>query len=212
MPDLSEWWIFLGTATLIAVAPGPGILYVLARSLHGGRAEGVRSALGTFLGAAVHVLAATIGLSALLATSALAFTVVKFLGAAYLIYLGARTLWELRGAPAEQAEQRAAAPKQRGSAVTQGLVTEVLNPKTAMFFLAFIPQFVHPERGSQSIAFLALGLAFVVLASTADLLVAVFAGSLGTWIANNPRWQRRQHAASGTTLIGLGGALALSQQ
>ncbi|NYH80887.1 threonine/homoserine/homoserine lactone efflux protein [Actinopolyspora biskrensis] len=157
----------------------------------------------------MHVLAATAGLSALLATSALAFTVVKFLGAAYLVYLGARTLWELRGAPAEQ---RTTSLEQRGSAVTQGLVTEVLNPKTAMFFLAFIPQFVHPERGSQSIAFLALGLAFVVLASTADLLVAVFAGSLGTWLANNPRWQRRQHAASGTTLIGLGGALALSQQ
>ncbi|WP_017977217.1 LysE family translocator [Actinopolyspora halophila] len=209
MPNLSEWWIFLGTATLIAVAPGPGILYVLARSLHGGRTEGVRSAIGTFLGAAVHVLAATVGLSALLATSALAFTAVKFLGAAYLIYLGARTLWELRRVPAAQ---QATAPEQRGSAVTQGLVTEVLNPKTAMFFLAFIPQFVHPERGSQSIAFLALGLAFVVLASTADLLVAVFAGSLGTWIANNPRWQRRQHAASGATLIGLGGALALSQR
>ncbi|WP_019856200.1 LysE family translocator [Actinopolyspora mortivallis] len=209
MPDPSEWWIFLGAALLIAVAPGPGILYVLARSLRGGRVEGVRSALGTFLGAAVHVFAAAVGLSALLAASATAFTVVKFAGAAYLVYLGARTLRKLRTTPTTE---QPTPPERQGSAVAQGLVTEVLNPKTAMFFLAFLPQFVHPERGSQSLAFLALGMAFVVLATTADLLVAVFAGTLGTWLAHNPRWQRRQHALSGVTLIGLGGALALGKQ
>lgn len=209
MPNAAEWWVFLGAAVLIAAAPGPGIMYVLARSLRGGRAEGIRSSVGNCLGALVHVLAATVGLSALLAASAVAFTVVKFVGAAYLIYLGVRALWELRTISAVR--EPGSSAKRGGSAVVQGLFAEVLNPKTALFFLAFIPQFVHPEQGSQTVAFFVLGLVFVVFASAADLLVAVFAGSLGTRIAASPRWQRRQQIASGTTLIGLGGALALSQ-
>ena len=210
MPNVTEWWVFLATAALVAVAPGPGILYVLARSLHGGRRAGLRSSLGNFLGASVHVLAATVGLSALLAASAVAFTVVKLLGAAYLLYLGVRTLWEVRvGTPAQEPES----PTRRfRSAVVQGFFAEMLNPKTAMFFLAFLPQFVHPESGTQSMAFCALGLVFVMCTLTADLLVAFFAGSLGNWLASNRHWRRRLHAISGTTLIGLGGTLALSER
>lgn len=208
MPSPTEWWIFLGAALLVAAVPGPGILYVLAQSLRGGRREGIRSSLGNCIGASAHVAAATIGLSALLAASSVAFTVVKLAGAAYLIYLGFRTLWELRAiATASALPGRT---HRSGSPVVQGFVAEVLNPKTAMFFLAFIPQFVHPERGSQALAFLTLGFIFVAFTLAADLAVAVFAGSLGTWLAAHPRWRRRQHAASGTTLIGLGGALALS--
>ncbi|GAA2800553.1 LysE family translocator [Saccharopolyspora taberi] len=208
MPTAQEWWLYLGAALLIAFAPGPGILYVLARSIGGGRREGVRSALGNSLGASMHVLAATVGLSALLAASAVAFTVLKFVGAAYLVYLGVRALWELRSGGVPEPGEGVRSDR---SAVVQGFVSEVLNPKTAMFFLAFIPQFVHPDRGSQTLAFLALGLVFVVFTLVADLLVAAFAGPLASRIASDPRWRRRQQVASGTTLIGLGGALALSQ-
>ncbi|QUH01324.1 LysE family translocator [Saccharopolyspora erythraea] len=200
--------LYLGATLLIALAPGPGILYVPARSIRGGRREGVRSAIGNGIGASVDVVAATAGLSALLAASALAFTVLKFAGAAYLIYPGVRALLELRAG--QPPELRTAASSGR-SAVVQGFVSEVLNPKTAMFFLAFIPQFVHPERGSQTPAFLALGLVFVVFAVAADLLVAVFAGPLACRPAGDPRRRGRQQPASGTNLIGLGGALALSQ-
>ncbi|MGW1678715.1 LysE family translocator [Saccharopolyspora sp. NPDC002376] len=208
MPNAAEWWVYLGAALLIAFAPGPGILYVLARSIRGGSREGVRSAMGNGLGASVHVLAAAVGLSALLMASAVAFTAVKLIGAAYLIYLGARALWELRKGSGEQAQD---SPRQRGSAVVQGFFTELFNPKTAVFFLAFLPQFVHPEQGSATLAFLVLGLIFVVFAISADLLVAAFAGPLAAKLARNPRWWRRQQVVSGSTLIGLGGALALSQ-
>ncbi|MCI2419849.1 LysE family translocator [Saccharopolyspora sp. K220] len=208
MPDAAEWWVYLGAALLIAFAPGPGILYVLARSIRGGSREGVRSAFGNSLGATLHVLAAAVGLSAVLMASAVAFTVLKLVGAAYLIYLGVRALWELRGGSGGQLRD---APRQRGSAVLQGFVSEVFNPKTAMFFLAFLPQFVHPDRGSTTLVFVVLGFIFVLFTLTADLSVVAFAGPLSTRLARNPRWWRRQQVASGTTLIGLGGALAVSQ-
>ncbi|MER6989894.1 LysE family translocator [Saccharopolyspora hirsuta] len=208
MPNAAEWWVYLGAALLIAFAPGPGILYVLARSIRGGSREGVRSAFGNSLGASVHVLAAAVGLSALLMASAVAFTVVKLIGAAYLVYLGVRALWELRKGSAEPGE---GSPRQRGSAVVQGFFSELFNPKTAVFFLAFLPQFVHPEQGSATPAFLLLGLVFVLFTLGADLLVAAFAGPLAARLARNPRWWRRQQVVSGGTLIGLGGALALSQ-
>jgi threonine/homoserine/homoserine lactone efflux protein len=204
----AEWWVYLGAALLIAFAPGPGILYVLARSIQGGSREGVRSAFGNSQGASLHVLAAAVGLSALLMASAVAFTVVKLIGAAYLIYLGARALWELRKGSGGQPVD---APRKRGSAVLQGFISEVFNPKTAMFFLAFLPQFVHPGQGSTTMTFLLLGFIFVAFTLGADLLVVAFAGPLSARLARNPRWWRRQQMASGTTLIGLGGALALSQ-
>lgn len=208
MPNFAEWWVYLGAVLLIAFVPGPGMLYVLARSIRGGSREGVLSAFGNTLGASLHVLAAAVGLSALLMASAVAFTVVKLIGAAYLIYLGARALWELRRGTGGQPQD---APRQRGSAVLQGFISEVFNPKTAMFFLAFLPQFVHPERGSTTLVFLLLGAVFVAFVLVSDLLVVSFAGPLSARVARNPRWWRRQQVASGTTLIGLGGALALAQ-
>ncbi len=209
MPTATEWWVYLGAVVLIAIAPGPGLLYVLARSLRGGRREGIRSALGNGCGASVHVVAAALGLSAVLATSAVAFTVVKFAGAAYLVWLGVRALWELRRS-GTQSQWSGQQPER--SAVLQGFIVEMLNPKTAMFFLAFIPQFVHPERGSTVPAFFALGTVFVVCASLADVVLALLAGPVAGWIARHPRWWRRQQVASGLTLIGLGGALAATQR
>ncbi|HEV8561603.1 MAG TPA: LysE family translocator [Actinophytocola sp.] len=206
MPTSTDWLVFLGTAALFAVIPGPGILYVLARSLRGGRGDGIRSTIGNGIGALGHVAAAAVGLSAVLAASATAFTVVKLLGAGYLIYLGARALLSRDHAPVE--ERRRA----NRSAVVQGMVSELLNPKTALFFLAFLPHFVHPGTAPAPLVFGLLGVIAVLMALTVDLLVAVFAGTLGTRLLADPRWRRRQRVASGVTMIGLGGALTLAER
>jgi threonine/homoserine/homoserine lactone efflux protein len=203
MPTSADWVVFLGAAALFAIIPGPGILYVLARSLRGGRADGIRSTIGNGIGALAHVAAAAVGLSALLAASAAAFTVVKLLGAGYLIYLGVRALLNRSSRDTPVAEVRRA----NRSAVLQGMVTELLNPKTALFFLAFLPQFVHPEAAPATLVLCLLGTIAVAMAMVVDLLVAVFAGRLGTRLSSR-RWRTRQRVASGVTMIGLGGALA----
>jgi threonine/homoserine/homoserine lactone efflux protein len=209
MPSSAEWLVFLGAATLFAIIPGPGILYVLARSLRGGRADGVRSVLGNGIGALAHVVAASVGLSALLVASATAFTVVKLLGAGYLIYLGLRALL----ARDELRVEALAEPRRPGrSVVGQGILSEVLNPKTALFFLAFLPHFVHPDTAPAPLVLALLGVIAVAMAMVVDLLVAVFAGSLGARLTHNPRWRTRQRLASGLTMIGLGGALALAER
>src|SRR5437867_8208602 len=144
MFDSRHFLLFLAAAFLLAITPGPGIFYVLARSLAGGRREGVLSSLGTFVGGLFHVLAAALGISAVLAASAVAFHTVKYAGAAYLIWLGVRMIRARNSEMLVSASQPAAA-----GALRQGILTEVLNPKTALFFLSFIPQFVAPERGHE---------------------------------------------------------------
>ena len=144
--------LFLAAATLLAVTPGPSIFYVLARTLSGGKREGVLSALGTLVGGSIHVLAAGFGLSAVLAASATAFSVVKYAGAFYLVWLGFRMI-RTRNVPMDE-------PSETGNsnhAFRQGIVTEVLNPKTALFFLSFLPQFVNPALGHVVVQFLLLG-------------------------------------------------------
>ncbi|HEX2130801.1 MAG TPA: LysE family translocator [Actinophytocola sp.] len=207
MPDAAEWLVFLGASALFAVLPGPGVLYVLARSLRGGRADGVRSVVGNGIGASLHVVAAALGLSAVLATSATAFTVVKLVGAAYLVYLGVRALLD-RG----EAEVELPAGRPSRGALRQGVVVEALNPKTALFFLAFLPHFVHPGEVPAALVFVVLGLTVVAMTVVVDLLVAFFAGGLSRLIAANPRWRVRERIASGLTMIGLGGALAVAER
>ena len=192
--------LFLSAAVLLAVTPGPGIFYVLARSLAGGRREGVLSSAGTFLGGLVHVVAAALGLSAILAASALAFNAVRFAGAAYLIYLGV-TMIRARNAEANPLD---AASLYRRSPLTQGVITEALNPKTALFFLSFIPQFVSVNQGHVVSQFLVLGVISVALNTSADIVVACFAGPLGNRMKQSARLRSRQRAASGLAMIGLG--------
>ena len=207
MPDPAELMIFLGTAAIFAITPGPGILYVLARSLRGGRSEGIRSVLGNGIGASVHVVAAAVGLSALLATSAVAFTVVKLAGSAYLVFLGVQAIFRRRDdepEPAEGGRRRARSP------LVQGVLTELLNPKTALYFMALLPHFVHPERAPAPLVFIVLGLIALAMAMLADLTVALFAGMLGNLIMGNAKWRVRQRAASGAVMIGLGGFVALA--
>jgi threonine/homoserine/homoserine lactone efflux protein len=195
----SRFLVFLGAALLLAITPGPGIFYVLARSLRGGRREGVLSAAGTFLGGLVHVGAAAFGLSAILAASAIAFETVRYAGAAYLIYLGYRMI---RSRNQEAAELEAMGTS-RGTFV-QGVMTEVLNPKTALFFLSFIPQFVVLRQGHVAEQFLMLGAISVTLNTCADLLVACFAGPLGSRMKRSAKLRSRQRGVSGAAMIGLG--------
>lgn len=205
MPDSAAFAVFLTAAVILALTPGPGIFYVLARSLQGGRRVGLASALGTALGGLVHVVAAALGLSAILATSALAFSVVKYVGAAYLLYLGIRTLLQR-----EATEVAVAGPVPRSRpAFYQGIATEVLNPKTALFFLAFIPQFINPH-GAVVGQFLLLGAISVVLNTSADLVVVTLAGPIGQRLRTRPRFRRGQQVFSGCMLLGLGTYVALS--
>jgi threonine/homoserine/homoserine lactone efflux protein len=197
--------LFLAAAFLLAITPGPGIFYVLARSLAGGRREGMLSSLGTFIGGFVHVVAAALGISAILAASALAYSAVKYAGAAYLIYLG---VCMIRSRNQDLIDQPAAAT---GRAFSQGIVTEVLNPKTALFFLSFIPQFISPAHNVFG-QFLLLGTISVTLNTSADLLVAFFAGPLGQRLKDSAIFRRRQRTASGLGMIGLGAWVAVGDR
>jgi threonine/homoserine/homoserine lactone efflux protein len=199
--------LFVAAATLLAVTPGPGIFYVLARTLAGGKREGVLSALGTFIGGTVHVLAAGFGLSAVLAASATAFAAVKYAGALYLVWLGFRMI-RARNMPMDEASGTG----NRNHAFRQGVVTEVLNPKTALFFLSFLPQFVNLALGHVVVQFLLLGTLSVSLNTTADLLVVSFAAPIGVQLRSNPRFRRNQRVASGVGLIGLGAFVAFGEK
>src|ERR1700756_4379271 len=206
----ARFFLFLTAAALLAVAPGPGMLYVLARSLAGGKREGVLSAFGTFLGGMVHVFAAALGISIILAKSAAAFATVKYVGAAYLCFLGVRMILDAlrdRG----NAELSATAVKPARNPLWQGVATEVLNPKTALFFLSFIPQFVTRSEGHVFLQFVTLGTISVVLNTTADLVVIVLAGPLGEKIRSSATFRRRQRTVTGAIMIGLGTYLATSE-
>jgi len=202
--DTHRFLLFFAAALILAITPGPGIFYVLARSLAGGKREGVQSSFGTFAGGLFHVFAAALGISAILAASAVAFHTVKYAGASYLVWLGIRMI---RSRNADMAFQNLQ-PSQ--GAFHQGIVTEALNPKTALFFLSFIPQFITPERGHVFFQFLLLGAISVILNTTADLVVVLLAAPLERKLKNSARFRRNQRVASGVGMIGLGAYVALA--
>ena len=199
MPDTAHLLAFTLAALTLAVIPGPGLLYVLARTLGGGRDVGLRSSFGTALGGCVHVVAAAAGLSALLAASASAFTAVKLAGAAYLVWLGVRTLMSAKEPPPEVGSAGSDA-----GAFRQGVLTEALNPKTALFFVTFLPQFCQPEHGPIALQIAVLGLVSVAFNTAADVVIAFAAGPLSRRLKENAPWWRRQRRATGGVLIGLG--------
>ena len=206
----TRFFLFLTAAVLLAIAPGPGILYVLARSLAGGKREGVLSAFGTFLGGMVHVFAAALGVSIILAKSAMAFAAVKYVGAAYLCFLGVRMILDARRDKGS-ADLSVTALKPARNPLWQGIATEVLNPKTALFFLSFIPQFVARGEGHVFLQFVTLGTISVALNTTADLIVIALAGPLGDRIRASARFRRGQRTVTGAIMIGLGTYLATSE-
>lgn len=198
---------FLIAATVLAITPGPGIAYVVARTVAGGRAEGLASCIGTGIGGMLHVLAAAVGLSVLVAQSALAFTVVKFVGAAYLVYLGVRML--LRKQP-DVADQKVL-PQGARRALLEGVVVEALNVKTALFFLAFLPQFVAPAEPLLPQVVL-LGSICVALNTLVDVLAVLAAQRLlASGVARAAR-ARLMTRLSGVTMIGLGVILATAKR
>ena len=206
MIEGTRFILFMSAATLLALSPGPGMLYVLSRTLHGGRREGFLSAGGTFVGGLVHAVAASLGLSAILMRSALAFEVVRYAGACYLIYLG---ISMIRNRCARVIGLSGDSKSRRN--FLQGIATEVLNPKTALFFLSFIPQFVSPTQGHLVLQFLILGTISIILNTAADLLVVGFAGSLADRLTHRPQLIGSQRAVSGAGMIGLGIYVAASK-
>jgi threonine/homoserine/homoserine lactone efflux protein len=205
--DSARFSVFLSAAILLAIAPGPGMLYVLARSLGGGRREGLLSAIGTFFGGMVHVVAAAAGISIIIAKSVMAFGAVKYLGAGYLCFLGIRMILNARK---DQGVTLAELPCGRNP-FWQGVMTEVLNPKTALFFLSFIPQFINRGPGHIFAQFVALGTLSVMLNTSADIAVVMFAGPLGQRIRKSARFRQRQGTLTGAVMIGLGGYLAFGE-
>jgi threonine/homoserine/homoserine lactone efflux protein len=206
LPDWSNLGIFVAAALVLLVTPGPAVLYIVTRSVDQGRRAGLVSMLGVHVGTLAHVAAAAAGVSALLAASATAFSVVKYLGAAYLVYLGARRLLDRK--PRSAATELQARPLRR--AFLDGIVVNVLNPKTGLFFLAFLPQFADVVRGSVGAQILGLGLLFVMLGAVTDGLYAVSAGAAAQWLRGNPRFLAGERWISGSMYVGLGVAAALS--
>jgi threonine/homoserine/homoserine lactone efflux protein len=210
MPGHASVIGFVGAALVVLLIPGPGVLYIVARSLSQGQRAGLISVLGLSTGALVHVAAATAGLSAILVASSTAFGAVKVLGAGYLIYLGIRTLVSRPGATAVEAA--ATPPRSASRLFTDGVIVSVLNPKIAVFFLAFLPQFVDSNRGPVQQQVLVLGLLYVGLALVTDGTYALAAGRLRTWFHGRVVASPIPRYASGVTYIGLGVTTALADR
>ncbi len=207
MPEPGTLGLFALAALALIAIPGPNMLYIATRALAEGRRAGLASALGVEAGVLVHIVAAAAGLSALVASSATAFAVLKYLGAAYLVFLGLRALLGGRG--------EAAGPRPRGGgslrrAFAEGVLVNVLNPKVALFFLAFLPPFVDPARGSAWTQVVVLGLVFLLIALAIDVVYALAAGSVGAWLARRPGVGARGRRAAGVVYLVLGAVAALT--
>lgn len=200
MPTLPTLALFLLAALGLLLIPGPSVLYVITRSVEQGRRAGLASVLGVELASLVHTTAAALGLSAVLLTSALAFSVVKYVGAAYLIYLGLRTL--LRQEKSNQISVQV--PKSFSQLFTQGFLVNLLNPKTALFFYAFLPQFVDPARGAVVEQIFLFGALFVLLASCTDSLYALLSSMVGNILTRNRHIRQVQRYVTGSVYIVLG--------
>jgi len=206
LPSHSSLLLFISAAVVLLVIPGPAVFYVTSRSIGQGRTAGLVSALGIGVGTLVHVAAAAVGLSALLMSSAAAFGVVKYLGAAYLIYLGVQKLRHKEALDFGQGAMRARLSRIFG----QGIIVNILNPKTALFFFSFLPQFVDAARGNVAMQILFLGSLFAVMGVTSDSLWALFAGTVAQHLKRNARWLSTQRYVSGGMLISLGVATAFA--
>jgi threonine/homoserine/homoserine lactone efflux protein len=205
--DLATLALFFAAALAIAISPGPGIFYVAARTLAGGRSEGLASSFGTGLGGLVHVAAGAVGVSALVMASAEAFTMLKLAGAAYLVWIGIKAIREAR-LPFEAKAITTGAAR----AFREGIVVEALNPKTAAFFLAFLPQFVDPSAGPVWLQFMVLGLISVALNTAVDVVVAVLASRARSIAVGRPAMLRRLRMAAGGLIAALGLALLFARR
>lgn len=204
MPTYGILLSFAAATSILVMLPGPNLLYIIGNGISGGRRAALASAVGVELGTMVHVIAAAVGLSTILQSSALAFTAVKYLGVAYLAHLGIKAL---RAAPNDEPDL-AAAPQPTTRIMVRGLVVNVLNPKVSLFFLAFLPQFVDPQQGSPTRQILVLGAVFFAIALTIDLVYALGSGALGRWLGRRPKLFRRQERIAGVVYLVLAGIAA----
>jgi threonine/homoserine/homoserine lactone efflux protein len=212
MPDLTQFALYVAAALALAVTPGPGIFYVAARTLAGGRAEGVASSFGTGVGGMAHVVAGGFGVSAVVLASAELFTALKLIGAAYLVWIGLRTIQAARK-DGITVDAGASPPAMgTGRAFREGVAVEALNPKTAAFFLAFVPQFVDPAQGHVAVQFMVLGFVSVALNTFADIAVAFAASRIREGAAARPALIRRLRQTSGAVMVALGLGLTLAKR
>jgi threonine/homoserine/homoserine lactone efflux protein len=207
MPDSASLLLFVATALVLLLTPGPAVLYIVARSLHQGRRAGLVSVLGIALGGVFHIVAATLGLSALLLSSVTAFRTVQYLGAAYLIFLGLRTLLTRSAADAASAPPP---PRTLRRVFLEGVVVNALNPKAVIFFFAFLPQFVDVSQGHAERQLLLLGSIFLVLAVSTDSAYALAAGGLRRWLSRRPAILEAQRYVAGSVYLALGVVTAAS--
>ena len=207
MPEPKTLATFAVAAYVFAVLPGPAVIYIVTRSIDQGRSGGIVSVLGIATGNVVHVIAATLGLSALLMSSAVAFTAVKYVGASYLILLGLRTLLNR---DEDGGHRETSFPSPLTHLYSQGVLVATLNPKTALFFLAFLPQFIDPSRGPVALQMALLGVLLVAITALSDTCYALLSGTAGRWFRRNPRFALRRRLLSGTVYIGLGVSAALT--
>lgn len=208
MPDPTLWGLFVLASITLLLTPGPAVLFIVARSVERGKVAGLVSVLGIHLGTIVHIVAAAVGLSALIVSSTLAFSVVKYLGAAYLIWIGIRTLMS----PDLAAEISIGPAKPLRRLFQEGFIVNLFNPKTAIFFLAFLPQFVDPARGALHWQVLTLGFTFMALGMLSDAMFALAAGAAGDFLRRNRRFLRFQRWFAGISFIGLGVTAAFASR
>ncbi len=205
MLDLTRLPLFVAASVVLIATPGPAVLYIVTRSLSQGRRAGLASVAGIETGNLCQAVASALGLSALVLSSPVAFAVVRYAGAAYLLYLGVR-----RVLSSDATAAATTAPQDLGRTYTSGLVVALLNPKPALFFIAFLPQFADPTRGSMPLQLLTLGVLFVVLATVGDGLWALLAGTVGRRVNGASRWTWVSRYAAAFVYIGLGVFAALS--
>ncbi len=206
MPDWSTLILFAAAASILVFTPGPNTLYIIARSVQQGRTAGIVSSLGVETGTLIHVAAAAFGLSALLVSSAMAFNVVKYAGAAYLIYLGVKTLLTREKLVAAETVEE----KSLRRTFSQAVLVNVLNPKSALFFFAFLPQFINPERGAAATQILCFGAIVILLGFTSGSLYSLLAGSIGNLLRENLKFLRAQRYFAASVYFGLGATTALT--
>jgi threonine/homoserine/homoserine lactone efflux protein len=209
LPGATNIGLFVAAALTLLIIPGPAVLYIISRSVAQGRVAGLVSNLGIHAATLVHVAAASLGLSALLMSSALAFSLVKYLGAAYLVWLGLR---KLLGPNAAHGDMAAAPRRSRYRLFRDGFIVNLLNPKTALFFFAFLPQFVDPHQGHVALQVAFLGGLFTCLGMVTDGCYALAAGTAGHWMKRSHGFARVERYLTGTVLVGLGLTTALAGQ
>ena len=214
MFGIHSYWLFLVTGILLNLTPGQDTMFIIGKSLTGGRRAGAAAALGISVGSVFHTLAAALGLSAILKASALAFTIVKLVGAAYLLYLGVKLILSKQAQPLPGAGATANAAEVRAhsrSAFVQGIVTNILNPKVALFFLALLPQFIDPGSNSKTLAFLTLGGTFITTGLIWCLVLAFAAAGLQSFFQRNPNMRTLIDRVVGTLFLAMSARLAWSR-